>query len=109
MTSADIVSRVLRHRTLTERRLTRLLKQISSAATLEDIKAIIFDEDQEIPFIVYVMQLSELFGDDADADALIPTIQDAWNYFPHRRLGGSCPAELMLQRIPGLTPADLRA
>jgi hypothetical protein len=28
---------------------------------------------------------------DLDTDAVMPLIQDAWNYFPHRSLEGKCP------------------
>jgi hypothetical protein len=105
----DLTSAITRHRTRIEKRLIRLLDQTGSGATLDDIKTIIFNEEQEVPFIVYVMQLSELFGDEVDADTVIPAIQDAWNYFPHRRFRGSCPAEQMLRHVPGLTPRDLRA
>ena len=109
MATADHNVAVRRHRARTEKKLTRLLTAAGSSATLDDIKSIIFEEDGDTPFIAYVMQLGELFGDEADDDAVIPAIQDAWNYFPHRRLGGSCPASRMLQLVPGLKPSDLRA
>jgi hypothetical protein len=43
--------------------------------------------------------LDELPGgiDDAAADHVISVIQDAWNYLPHRSLGGRSPADLMDQ------------
>jgi hypothetical protein len=108
--SADATaSAIRRHRTRTEKRLIRLLDQAGSSATVDEIKRIIFSEEEDRPFIIYVIQLTELFGDNADHDAVIPAIQDAWNYFPHRRFGGSCPAEQMLRLVPGLTPRDLRA
>jgi hypothetical protein len=33
---------------------------------------------------------------DDTGDAMLQVIQDAWNYFPHRALGGRCPAEIMM-------------
>jgi len=94
------------HRRRIEKRLIRLLAQTGSTATIDDIKSIIFAEDGETPFIAYVVKLSEFFGDAEDA---IPVIQDTWNYFPHRRLPGSCPAAEMLRLVPHLNPRDLRA
>src|SRR5580658_4883784 len=98
--SPDPTSAVTHHRTRIEKRLIRLLNQTGSAATLDDIKAIIFNEKEDRPFIAYLIQLSELFGDDADDDAAIRAIQDVWNYFRHSRLDGRCPAEIILQQVP---------
>jgi hypothetical protein len=41
--------------------------------------------------------LDELPGgmDHAAADQVISVIEDAWNYLPHKRLGGRSPADLM--------------
>jgi len=98
--SPDHTSAISRKRALIEKRLVRLLRQTGSDATLDDIKTLIFNEEEALPFIAYVMQLCELFGDEADDDAVIPAVQDAWNYFPHRRFGGLCPAEQMLRQVP---------
>jgi hypothetical protein len=102
---------VMRHRTRIEKRLNRLIAQTASDTTLEDIQAVIFNEDGQLPFIVYVMHIAGLFRDDGDShiDALIPAIQDAWNYFPHSRLDGRCPTEMLLEKVPGLRPSDLRS
>jgi len=41
--------------------------------------------------------LIELFrAGEGDLDSVLPVIQDAWNYFPHRSLDGLCPAEVMV-------------
>jgi hypothetical protein len=100
-----------RHRARIEKRLSDLLQQTGSEATLDDLKAIIFNDDGERPFAEYVMYLTELFGAGGQVhiDALIPAIQDAWNFFPHRRLAGRCPAQLFLEQAPWLTPDDLCA
>ena len=34
-------------------------------------------------------------GED-DLDHLLSVVQESWNYFPHRSLGGRCPAEVMI-------------
>ena len=109
-TSDDAITpEITRHRARVEKTLARLLEETDSDATLAEIQHVIFNEDGERPFIAYVMHLVELFGSGADRhiDALIPAIQDAWNYFPHKRLAGSCPAALMLKHVPGLRPSDL--
>ena len=108
---SDDTPAILRHRAHTEKRLRRLLEKTGSEATLDDIKVIIFNDDGERPFAEYVMYLTELFGvgGEVHIDALIPVIQDAWNFFPHRRFDGRCPAQLFLEQTPGLTPDDLLA
>jgi hypothetical protein len=32
---------------------------------------------------------------DANEDGLLSVVQDAWNYFPHRSLGGLSPIHMM--------------
>jgi hypothetical protein len=106
----DAAAAISRHRARTEKRLARLLEEPDRDATLDQIKSAIFNEDGKRPFAEYVIYLIGLFGAEADnrTDDLIPVIQDAWNYFPHGRLHGSCPAEVILQHLPSLKPGDLR-
>ncbi|MEQ1718994.1 MAG: hypothetical protein ABL907_23920 [Hyphomicrobium sp.] len=90
---SDIISR----RVVTGRRLAELLNQTGSSATLADIEDIIFNEPADIQFsrqIATLLRFFETPGRDIDHDVLLPVLQDAWNYFPHRRLDGQCPAKL---------------
>jgi hypothetical protein len=96
-----------RSRARIEKRLRRLLSRTGSSATLATVKALIFEEDGRHPFSRYVVEMTKLFG--ADDDDALALIQDAWNFFPHRRLANRCPADLFLESSPGLTPDDLRA
>jgi hypothetical protein len=60
-------------------------------------------EYQPRSFETYVAQLFSLFDslpNRIDPDTLLPVVQDAWNYFPHRSLDGQCPAELFLKLHP---------
>jgi transposase len=84
------------YRALTEARLSDLLEQTNSAATLDDIKRLIFESDLRRPSR-HFGQLIALFHSPAKSisdHVLLPVIQDAWNYFPHLLLSGQCPAEL---------------
>lgn len=101
------VSEIAKYRVIIEQRLERLLPAIGSAATVAEIKDIVFKEDGHRPFAEYVSEMIDLIGE--DGDALLPLLQDAWNFFPHRRLNGRCPAALFLQLSPGKKPRDLRA
>jgi hypothetical protein len=86
------------YRRLIERRLTELLVQSKSTSTPEHIKSIIYNESTKRAS-EYIADLIALFDSPQatiDLDILLPVLQDAWNYFPHRSLGGKCPAELFL-------------
>jgi hypothetical protein len=95
-------SAIRSYRVLTELRLSELLEQANSILTLEDIKALIYDdgEDRGSRFGEYVGRLMVIFNSPdsvVDEDAALPVIQDAWNYFPHRSLSGRCPADALSQ------------
>jgi hypothetical protein len=90
---------IARHRSRIETELADLIAQTGNDATIDAIKALIYHEDGEGSFFTnYTVFMTELFGDD---DAVIATIQDAWNYFPHDRLGGRCPAEVITELSSG--------
>lgn len=74
-------------------RISFLLERFGSAATVEDVKTMILEHDEARHPSECFADLFMLFdtGED-DLDHLLLVIQEAWNYFPHRSLGGSCPA-----------------
>jgi hypothetical protein len=89
-------ARISSFRTLTEMRLSALLKRAGSAERLEAIKRLIFEESQDglSPYVTKMLRLFE--SADVDGDIVLPVLQDAWNYFPHRSLNGQSPAERLL-------------
>jgi len=94
------------YRLLTELRLSGLLDRTKSTATLGDIQRLIFDESDLMPTSHYFAQILGLFQtpkSKIDDEAVLPVIQDAWNYFPHRGLNGCAPAEF----IAGISPVDV--
>jgi hypothetical protein len=104
---ADHTAALIRHRTLIESTLSRRIAETGPRVTLGEIKTLIFNEDAHRAFNHFVIEMTETFG--ADDAELLALIQDAWNFFPHRRLDGRCPAELILEQSPDLTPDDLGA
>ena len=86
----------------TEARLAAMLLASRSCATLESIKAMIFEECRGPALANYVWELLNLLG--APSNDALAVIEDAWNLFPHRRLGGCCPAEV--RRYPGSDLAE---
>jgi hypothetical protein len=100
--SGDLAAVIDGHRSRIDQRIVGLLEKTGSTTTLDEIKAIIFNEDEGQPFIAYVMHIVDLFGTEGDRciNALVPAIQDAWNYFPHR---------LPQWIVPGRAHASARA
>jgi hypothetical protein len=96
---------IMTHRARTETRIGVLLKEGRSPATLDHIKALILNEHERRSFNDYVFDLVALFDTGlggVEIDDLLPALQDAWNYFPHQRYGGQCPAERFLQQESSL-------
>jgi hypothetical protein len=82
----------------TEARLAAALRAAESPATVDDIKKMIFEEDGDHAFTTYLRDMLGVFRNSDALDRVdgIPLIEDAWNYFPHRRLDGRSPAEVFL-------------
>jgi hypothetical protein len=89
-------------RALVAERITQLLRAANSSVTLEDVTHMIF-EAQTADIAGYVsammtaLNCSEL---DNLEDAALATIQDAWNYFPHRAFNDRSPAEILMHYGP---------
>ena len=87
------------YRTLTEERLSALLIRAGRPTTLDAIKIIIFDEGHA-KLSAYITKMLDLFkSSDIDIDTILPVLQDAWNYLPHRSLDGKSPAERLLEAV----------
>jgi hypothetical protein len=100
------------HRARTAARIGVLLKRGRSPATLDHIKALILNENERRSFNGYILALVALFDTGprgVETNDLLPVLQDAWNYFPHHRYGGRCPAERFLRQEPSLALSSLRA
>jgi len=79
-----------------EKRLANLLSKVKNDFDLDDIKDIIYNESEEDDFT----DIIKTFDDGQDLDELnriLGIISDAWNYFPHKSLGGLSPAEKLLE------------
>ncbi len=91
------IDRIVEYRELISARVLYLLTSFESEATLDDIKQLIFEHDGTThPSECFVDLAILLNAGQDDLEPVLPLIQDAWNYFPHRSLGGRCPAEVMV-------------
>ncbi len=87
---------ILKRRKEIEQAILSLLKEFESDFTLEDIKEVIYNERNNNEF----SKIISIFDKGQDIDKLNEILQllnDAWNYFPHKCLGGLCPMEKILK------------
>lgn len=79
-----------------ERELQELLEQAGSKATVEDIKKIVFREGDQGD-MMKIVALFDTGSDAVELNTVLGAASDAWNYFPHKTLGGLSPAEKVLE------------
>lgn len=87
---------ILNERREIERELSSLLKKTKSDFTLEDIKEAIYEEEDMEDFqdIIAMFDTGEAFE---ELENILDVVNDAWNFFPHRSLGGLSPEEKIIE------------
>ncbi len=83
-----------------EKELIEMLEGTSSDFGLDDIKEIIYNEESQDDLTDIVMMFDNGQGL-IEMENILDTINDAWNYFPHKLLGGLSPAEKLLEYSGG--------
>ena len=79
-----------------ENELENKLKEVKSNFDVEDIKQIIYNEDgtDDLTDIVMLFDTGKGAG---ELENILETVNDAWNYFPHKILDGFSPEEKLLE------------
>ena len=72
--------------------LTQLLRESKSDFELEDIKEIIYKENDKDDFMKIVSMFDQ-GQSPGELQRVLEAISDAWNFFPHANLGGQSPVE----------------
>jgi len=87
---------ILKKREEIGKELLDLLKNSNSDFNLEDIKEVIYNEkgDNEFSKIISIFDHGQ---DLNELNNVLQLLNDAWNYFPHKSLGGLCPMEKILE------------
>lgn len=85
------------HKKEIEKELIDLLKEHKSPFSLEDIKEIIYNEE-ESDDLMKVVRIFDRGGDVGELQNILDLATDAWNYFPHKALGGLSPQEMIDQQ-----------
>lgn len=92
---------VAKKRKEVEKKLQELLKTTRSSFNLEDIKDIIYNENghESLKDIIAIFDTGQNM---LKIEDILQTVNDAWNYFPHKTLEGLSPTEKFMeyQKIP---------
>lgn len=75
--------------------LVELLEETGSDFGLEDIKEIIYNEDGQ-DCLTDVFAIFDKGLDVTELENILELVNNAWNYFPHKTLGGLSPKEKLL-------------
>lgn len=87
---------ILERRKEIEQELTDMLKETESDFSLQDIKDAIFNEEDNDD-MMKVIAMFDRGGDATELENILELTNDAWNYFPHKIIGGLSPAEKILE------------
>lgn len=87
---------ILDRRKEIEQELLELLEETKSDFGLDDIKEIIYNEDGQ-DSLTDVIAMFDRGGDVSELSNILELVNDAWNYFPHKVIGGLSPAEKILE------------
>lgn len=89
---------ILEFRGELEKDIEDFLEEIESVFSLEDVQAMIFEEE-ETDDMTNILAMFDDGGGVADFGNALDLVIDAWNYFPHKTLNGRSPAEVGMSDI----------
>jgi 1,4-alpha-glucan branching enzyme len=89
---------ILEKRKEIEGEILEMLEETESKFQLQDVKNAIFDEEEQDDFM-HVVAMFDRGGDASELSNALEIVTDAWNYFPHKALGGLSPAEQNLESV----------
>lgn len=89
---------ILEYRNELEADINELLEKVGSDFTLDDVKKIIYNEEDtgDMQKIIAMFDTGEKGA--PEIGEVLEIVTDAWNYLPHKLLGGLSPAEMSLKK-----------
>ncbi|MGD0577042.1 MAG: hypothetical protein ABSA74_03145 [Candidatus Staskawiczbacteria bacterium] len=87
---------ILERRKEIERDILDMLKETKSDFKLKDVLAVIYNE-QDNDDMMHAVAMFDRGGDASELENVLELVSDAWNYFPHKALGGLSPADMALK------------
>ena len=79
-----------------EKELPDFLKETKSDFTLDHIREIIYNEEGQDD-LTDVIAMFDTGQGAVELENIMDTVNDAWNYFPNKIIGGLSPAEKLLK------------
>ena len=83
---------ILERRKKIEKELLEMLKETKSDFGLDDTKEIIYNEGGQ-DSLTDIIAMFDTGQGAAELQTVLELVNDAWNYFPHKIIGGLSPAE----------------
>jgi hypothetical protein len=90
------LEQILQRQKEIEQELVDMLKETESEFTLDHVRDAIYNEE-ESDDMMKAVAMFDRGGDASELDNILELVTDAWNYFPHKVLGGISPAEVLLK------------
>ncbi len=87
---------ILERRKEIEQELIDMLKETESDFTLDHVRDAIFHEEDNDD-MMKVVAMFDRGGGASELSNVLELVSDAWNYFPHKILGGISPVEKSLE------------
>jgi len=84
---------LLKERREIEKYIVALLRKVKSDFTFEDVKDAIYNETERDDMTKIIAMFDTGVGD--ELSNILDIVTDAWNYFPHKALGGKSPEEML--------------
>ena len=92
----ETLKQILQRRKEIEQELLDMLKETKSDFTLDHVRDAIYNEEDNDD-MMKVVAMFDRGGDASELSNVLELVSDAWNYFPHKVLGGISPAEKLLE------------
>ena len=96
---------ILDRRKEIEKELLEMLKETRSDFGLDNIKKIIYNEDGQ-DSLTDIIAMFDTGQGAAELQNVLELVNDTWNYFPHKIIGGLSPAEKLLEHHQKYSQSD---
>ena len=86
----------IREKKQIEEDIIEMLKETENSFTLEHIKDVIYNEEDSDDY-QKIVAVFDNGGDISELNNILELVSNAWNYFPHKELGGLSPQEKLME------------